>query len=276
MGDGIVRPQPARGLLAPLFVPADRPERFVKAAASGADAVIVDLEDAVAPSAKDAARAGLVEALPPDVAVVVRVNAAGTPWHDADVALVARHPGLGLMLPKAEDAATVARLAARIGADRVLVALVESALGVHCAVDIARVPGVTQLAFGPADFCNDIGSDADNEALLLARSTLVLASRIGGLTAPLDGPCFDFRDPAVTRAEAAHARALGFGGKLCIHPAQVAWVGEAFRPNEAEAAWARKVLAAGASGGAAGVDGMMVDAPVLARARRILECLGQT
>jgi citrate lyase subunit beta/citryl-CoA lyase len=117
----------ARGLLAPLFVPADRPERFAKAAASGADAIIVDLEDAVAPVAKDGARDGLAAALPPDVAVVVRVNAAGTPWHDADVALVARHPGLGLMLPKAEDAASVARLAARIGADRLLVALVESA-----------------------------------------------------------------------------------------------------------------------------------------------------
>jgi citrate lyase subunit beta/citryl-CoA lyase len=264
----------ANGLLAPLFVPADRPERFAKAAASGADAIIVDLEDAVAPAAKDAARAGLAEALPPGVAVLVRVNAAGTPWHDADVALVARQPGLGLMLPKAEDAATVARVASRIGADRVFVALVESALGVHRAVEVATVPGVTQLAFGPADFCNDIGSDAGNEALLLARSSLVLASRIGGLAAPLDGPCFDFRDPAATRAEAAHARALGFGGKLSIHPAQVAWVRDAFRPSEAEAAWARRVLSAGAAGGAAGVDGMMVDAPVLARARRVLERLG--
>lgn len=264
----------ANGLLAPLFVPADRPERFAKAAASGADAIIVDLEDAVAPAAKDAARAGLAEALPPGVAVLVRVNAAGTPWHDADVALVARQPGLGLMLPKAEDAATVVRVASRIGADRVFVALVESALGIHRAVEIATVPGVTQLAFGPADFCNDIGSDAGNEALLLARSSLVLASRIGGLAAPLDGPCFDFRDPAATRAEAAHARALGFGGKLSIHPAQVAWVRDAFRPSEAEAAWARRVLSAGAAGGAAGVDGMMVDAPVLARARRVLERLG--
>lgn len=174
----------ARGLLAPLFVPADRPERFAKAAASGADAIIVDLEDAVAPAAKDAARAGLAASLPAGERVVVRVNAAGTPWHDADVSFVARHPGLGLMLPKAEDATTVTRLAARIGANRILVALVESALGVHRAMDIAGAPGVTQMAFGPADFCNDIGCDDGNEALLLARATLVLAARVGGLAAP--------------------------------------------------------------------------------------------
>ena len=260
----------ARGLLAPLFVPADRPERFAKAAASGADAIIIDLEDAVTADAKAGARAGLAGAMPAGVPVVVRVNAAGTPWHDDDLSLVARHPTLGLMLPKAEDPAIVARLAARIGPGRTVVALVESALGIHRAAEISRVPGITQLAFGPADFCNDIGCDDGNEALLLARSTLVLASRIGSLAAPLDGPCFDFRDPGRTDTEARHARGLGFGGKLSIHPAQVAWVRAAFRPTEAEMAWARTVLAAGAGGGAAGVDGMMVDAPVLARARRIL------
>ena len=85
-----------------------------------------------------------------------------------------------------------------------------------------RVPGVTQLAFGPADFRNDIGCDDTPEALLLARSTLVLAARVAGIAAPLDGPCFDLRDPAATTAEARHAKSLGFGGKLCIHPAQVA------------------------------------------------------
>ncbi len=264
----------ARGLLAPLFVPADRPERFAKAAASGADAIIVDLEDAVAAGAKAGARAELADAIPAGKPVVMRVNAADTPWHDDDVSFVARHPGLGLMLPKAEDPAIVARLAARIGPGRTFVMLVESALGIHRAAEIARVPGVTQMAFGPADFCNDIGCDHDSDALLLARSSLVLASRIGDLAAPLDGPCFDFRDPAPTAAEARHARALGFGGKLSIHPAQVAWVRAAFRPTGAEAEWARKVLAAGPAGGATAVDGIMVDAPVLARARRILDRMG--
>jgi len=260
----------ATGLLAPLFVPGDRPERFAKAAASGTDAIIIDLEDAVAPAAKAAARDNLASALPEGMAVILRINAAGTPWHDEDVACVARHPALGVMLPKAEDAGVLARLVERLGTGRTVVALVESALGVHRAVDIAATPGVTGLAFGPADYRNDIGCDDGADAMLLARSTLVLASRVGGLAAPLDGPCFDFRDPALTAAEAGHARGLGFGGKLCIHPAQVAWVRDAFRPTADEAAWAERVLAAAGSGGVAGVDGAMVDAPVLARARAIL------
>ena len=129
---------------------------------------------------------------------------------------------------------------------------------------------MTQLAFGPADYRNDVGCGDAPEALLFARSTLVLASRLGGIAAPLDGPCFDFRDPGRTAEEARHARMLGFGGKLCIHPSQVAWVRDAFMPSEAEIAWARRVVAAEGSGGAANVDGTMIDAPVVARARRIL------
>lgn len=260
------------GLIAPLFVPADRPERFAKAAASGADAVIIDLEDAVAPAAKAAARDSVAGGLPPGE-VLIRINAAGTPWHEGDVALVERLPGVGLMLPKAEDPETVAGLGRRLGGRR-LVALVETALGVHRAAGLAAVPGVFQLAFGPADYRNDIGCGDAPEAMLLARSTLVLASRLAGLAAPLDGPAFDFRDPARTTEEARHARMLGFGGKLCIHPAQVAWVREAFTPTEAERDWARKVIAAEGAGGAANLDGAMIDAPVVARARRILAAGG--
>ncbi|MCB1502976.1 MAG: CoA ester lyase [Bauldia sp.] len=261
-------------LTAPLFVPADRPERFVKAAASGADAVILDLEDAVAPAAKDAARAALAAALP-EAAIVVRVNAAGTPWHGADLALLDTLPAVGAMLPKAEDPAAVAGLARRLGEGRRLIPLIETALGLHHAAAIAAVPGVTQLAFGPADYRNDVGCDDSPEALLLARSTLVLASRLGGIAAPLDGPCFDFRDPEATAGEAHHAKSLGFGGKLCIHPAQVPAVRAAFRPGAAEIDWARRVVAAGGGGGAAAVDGAMIDAPVLARARRILADAGE-
>jgi citrate lyase subunit beta/citryl-CoA lyase len=258
-----------RLLIAPLFVPADRPERFGKAAASGADAVIIDLEDAVAPAAKVAAREA-VAASPPTATVIIRVNAVGTPWHDGDIDLVHRLGAVGVMLPKAEDPALVEAIARRLPGRRHLIPLIESARGVHRAVDIAAVHGVTQLAFGPADYRNDVGCGDAPEAMLLARSTLVLASRLGGIAAPLDGPCFDFRDPGRTDEEARHARMLGFGGKLCIHPSQVAWVRGAFRPDEAEIAWARRVVAAEGSGGAANVDGTMIDAPVVARARRIL------
>jgi citrate lyase subunit beta/citryl-CoA lyase len=257
------------GLTAPLFVPADRPERFAKAAASGADAVIIDLEDAVAPAAKEAARAALAAALPA-ASVVIRINAMGTPWHDGDVDLVHHLGAVGVMLPKAEDPAAVAALGQRFRGARRLIPLIETAAGVHRAVAIAAAHGVTQLAFGPADYGNDIGCGDTPEAMLLARSTLVLASRLAGLTAPLDGPCFDFREAARTTAEGRHARALGFGGKLCIHPNQVAWVRDAFRPSEAEIAWAKEVVAAEGRGGAANLGGTMIDAPVIARARRIL------
>ena len=232
-----------KGLIAPLFVPADRPERYAKAAASGADAVIIDLEDAVPAASKEAARAALATALPP-AQVIVRVNAVGTPWHDGDIDLIHRLGAVGVMLAKAEDPEAVAGLAHRLGRRRHLIPLIESARGLHRAVDIAAVDGVTQLAFGPADYRNDVGCSDAPEALLLARSTLVLASRLAGLPAPLDGPCFDFRDASKTSDEARYARMLGFGGKLCIHPSQVAWVRDAFRPDEAEVAWARRVVAA--------------------------------
>lgn len=263
---------PPRPLVAPLFVPADRPDRFAKAAASGADAVIIDLEDGVAPTAKVSARAALAQSLPA-ATVIVRVNPPGTAWHEADIDLMHRLGAVGLMLPKAEDAAAVESVARRLRGERHVIPLIETARGVHHAVEIAAAPGVTQLAFGPADYRNDIGCGEGPEALLFARSKLVLAARLAGIAAPLDGPAFDFREPRQTAEEARHARSLGFGGKLCIHPAQVAWVKGAFRPSEAELAWARRVLAAEGGGGAANFDGTMIDAPVVERARRILGSL---
>lgn len=260
-------------LVAPLFVPADRPDRFAKAAASGADAVIIDLEDAVKPANKESARETLAGALPA-TSVIVRVNAAGTPWHDRDIELIHLLGAVGVMLPKAEDPEALAALSQRFRGDRHLIPLIETARGVHRATEIASVPGVTQLAFGPADYRNDIGCGEDPEAMLLARSTLVLAARVAGLSPPLDGPCLDFRDPAKTMREARHARTLGFGGKLCIHPDQISWVTDAFRPTEAEVVWARRVLGAEDGGGAAGLDGTMIDAPVVARARWILDRAG--
>jgi len=260
-----------RGLIAPLFVPADRPERFGKAATSGADAVIIDLEDAVAPAAREAARQRIAAALPA-APVIIRVNAPGTPWHDGDIDLIRRLGAVGVMLAKAEDPAAITAIAQRLkGSHRIIIPLIETALGVHRAVAIAAAAGVVQLAFGPADFRNDIGCGEAPEAMLLARSSLALASRLAGLPAPLDGPCFDFRDAEKTMQEARHARMLGFGGKLCIHPNQVTWVKDAFRPSAAEVAWARKVLAVEAGGAAANLDGTMIDAPVVARAQRILD-----
>lgn len=254
---------------APLFVPADRPERFAKAAASGADAVILDLEDAVAAAAKDAARAALACGFT-DLPVLVRINGAGTAWHEADVAAVAALPVAGVILPKAEDAGAAARL--RQAAGCAVIGLVESARGLANARAIAAAEGVERLAFGSIDYCADLGSAHLRAVLLPARSELVLASRLAGIAAPIDGVTVQLDDLRPVE-DAAHARALGMTGKLCIHPKQIAAVRRAFAPTEAEIGWARRVLASG--DGAVSVDGAMVDAPVRIRARAILDHAGQ-
>lgn len=254
----------------PLFVPATRPDRFAKAAASGADAVILDLEDAVAPEAKGAARGNLVGALPP-CAVVVRINAARTPWHREDLLAL---QGLGLaavMLPKAQGPDDLVQIAEVLGPGVPVIALIETAAGLAAARRLAQHPMVSQLAFGSVDYSADLGCAHGREALLAARSELVLASRLAGLGPPLDGVTTDLTDPGLAGADACHARALGMGGKMCIHPAQIAPVRAAFVPGAAELAWARRILAAGE--GAVAIEGEMVDAPVRRRAAAILAAL---
>jgi citrate lyase subunit beta/citryl-CoA lyase len=261
-----------------LFVPADRPERYAKALASGADAVIVDLEDAVAPSAKTAARDALANALDEAAPVVVRVNAAGTPWFDDDLALC-QHPGVAaIMLPKADGIDGVCH--AFEAAFKDLLPIIESARGVEEARAIARVPGVLRLAFGSIDLAVDLGIDCAADGgeleLLHFRSQVVLASRLGGLAAPADGVSTAIDDAGRLRADTERARRLGFGAKLCIHPKQIAVVQAAFTPDPERVAWAQRVCAAfAASGGAAvAVDGEMIDVPVVERARALLRGAG--
>ena len=247
-----------------LFVPGDRPERFAKATAAGPDEVVIDLEDAVAPDAKESARAAAVEWLATGQAWV-RINATGTPWHDDDVAALSGTPGLrGVMVAKAE-------VPEQLPSGVALVPLVESALGIHNAYALAAASGVQRLAFGAIDFALDIDAAENDRSLLLARATLVLASRVAGLAGPIDGVTVSTTDIDVIGADAERARSLGFAGKLCIHPKQIAPVAAAFRPSDDEIDWARGILAA--SGGAEGVvrvDGQMVDLPVVRRAERIL------
>ena len=254
---------------APLFVPANRPERFAKAAASGTDAVILDLEDAVPQDAKEAARAALGADFT-DLPVLVRINARGTPWHDADVAAVAGLPVAAVILPKAEDPATCSAVAAATG--KPVIALIESGLGLAQARAIAAAEGVERLAFGSIDFCADLGCEHLREVLLPARSELVLASRLASIAGPIDGVTVQLDDLSVIRDDAAHARAMGMTGKLCIHPKQVAEVRNSFAPTEGQIDWARRVLASG--DGAVSVDGAMVDEPVRIRARAILAQAG--
>ncbi|MEY2729596.1 MAG: hypothetical protein RL584_722 [Pseudomonadota bacterium] len=270
------------GARAALFVPATRADRIPKALASGADAVIVDLEDAVAPQDKDSARAALDVALAhqhrasataPSAgpALWVRVNT-GAPWSDQDLALCARHAAVqAVVVPKAESARQMQAAFEACG-HKPLVALIETAEGYARRDDVASHPAVKRLAFGSIDFQLDLGISGEGDALLVFRSGLVLASRLAGLPAPLDGVTVEVANPEVVAADAARARALGFGGKLCIHPQQVGPVNAAFSPSPAEIDWAQRVVAAceASAGAAVAVDGKMVDRPVLLRAQALL------
>lgn len=254
-----------------LFVPGDRPERIAKARASGADAVIVDLEDAVAPANKAVARDAVAAALDVAQPLVLRINGADTGWF-ADDARLAAHPGVAaVMLPKAASTDALAALQTASGGKPVL-ALIETAAGMANLPAVSTASGVARLVFGSIDFQLDLDIADDDLALLAFRSQLVLVSRVASLPAPVDGVTTALDDAARIGAESRRARALGFGGKLCIHPRQVAIVNSAFSPSADQLAWARRVVdaAASADGAAVAVDGKMVDAPVLARARRLL------
>ncbi len=257
-----------------LFVPADRPQRIAKALACGADAVIVDLEDAVAPQARDAARAALsgwLAAAPAGARVIVRVNAAGSAGFEADLGLCAAPAVAAVMLPKAGEHDGLARLR-RALPHKDIIALVETAEGFDRLREVARAPGVVRLAFGTVDFQFDLGIRGDDEALLHFRSRFVLESRLARIAAPVDGVTTSFDDAARVAGDARRARDLGFGAKLCIHPRQVDAVHAGFTPSEAELDWARRVVAAmaDAGGAAVAVDGRMVDHPVLLRAEALL------
>ena len=254
-----------------LFVPGSRPERFDKALAAGADVVIVDLEDAVAPADKVSAREAVRAWLQPEHTVIVRINAADTPWFADDITLCGLPGVAAVMLPKAERAETIASLMAA-GAASVL-PLIEGAAGFAALTNIAAAPGVQRLVFGSIDFQLDLGMrNAHEDELLLFRSQIVLASRLAGLALPIDGVSTAIDDADSLHIDVQRARRLGFGGKLCIHPKQVAGVHRGFAPSADELAWAQRVLAASAAavGAAIAVDGKMVDKPVLLRAERLV------
>ncbi|MFE6385804.1 HpcH/HpaI aldolase/citrate lyase family protein [Nocardiopsis dassonvillei] len=259
-----------------LFVPASRPDRFAKAVRSGADAVIIDLEDAVPADGKDAAREALragwpsvVDSRPPSggaPAVAVRVNARTTAEFAADARLCRELGPDAVVLPKAESGDDVRAAAEASGAP--VLPLIESARGLVGLSRIASRPETVRLLFGGIDLALDLGT-ADDAALDPPRSDLVRWSAACSLPPPVEGVTTDVRDGTAAARDAARARRWGFGGKLCVHPAQVAPVDTAFAPDAAELEWARGVLAAG-DGGAVQRGGEMIDRPVVERARRLL------
>lgn len=259
-----------------LFVPGHRPDRFAKAASSGAHRIILDLEDAVGPAEKDAARQHVSRWFADGGTGIVRINGIDTEWFEPDIAAVAGCPAAELMVPKA-DGRSVGHVAKRLP-DRALVALVETVEGLFGLHEAATAPGVERLAFGNLDFGTDARIPGTGAALDPARFQIAIASRHAGLPPPIDGVTVAVNDAAALAAEIASARALGFTAKLCIHPGQVSRVNEGFAPSDEEVRWASRIVrAAEESGGAAiQVDGKMVDRPLLERARAILSDAGQT
>jgi citrate lyase subunit beta/citryl-CoA lyase len=274
---------PVRNACSFLFVPATQPERLPKALASGADMVIADWEDAVAPADKERARNALAEVVAAlegaaRARLLVRINSEGSPWFAADLQALAQLTAQGLagaVVPKAEQASTLQAVARAAGPQAAVVALVESVAGLAAADALATAPQVARLAFGHLDFQVDAGMACGDteEELLPVRVALVFASRRAGLAAPIDGVTVDTRNPERMVRDAERARRMGFGGKLCIHPAQVPVLHAAFDPDEAAVAHALRVQQAlqQAGGGVCVLDGRMVDAPVLAQAQHTLQ-----
>jgi len=278
-----------------LFVPADRPERFAKAAASGADAIILDLEDSVTSEAKPAARAaagqwlaaGPVPSQPP---TLVRINPLGSAWAEADLAAILPHPPAGILLPKAEGAASVARLRQMLGEMQqgapapilppILPIATETPAAVFALGSFVGVGAdLLGLTWGAEDLPAAIGASAAREAdgsytppYQLVRSLALFAAHAAG--APAIETVFpDIADEAGLATYVARARRDGFSGMLAIHPRQVPIINAGFAPSPEECAHARAVIdafAAQPGAGAVRLDGRMIDRPHLVQARRML------
>jgi citrate lyase beta subunit len=260
-----------------LFAPGSDERKLAKALSSAADAVVCDLEDAVAPGDKEAARdvvAATLSGAATGPARLVRINAVGTPWFADDLAFAGTLGLDGLVLPKSSPEAVEA-----LGsAGPPVIAIVETAMGLRQAFEIASEPRVAALVLGAVDLGAEVGLEprADAQEILYARSKVAIDSASAGIRGPFDVVHLDFGDTAGLEEQSRLARALGFRGKACIHPGQVETINRIFSPSKRELEWARKIVASfeGQSEGVLSVNGTMVDKPVVDRARRILEEAG--
>jgi citrate lyase subunit beta/citryl-CoA lyase len=259
-----VEPEIARSWL---LVNGARSELFDPAHESRADQIVLDIEDAVDPARKPEARTAVAQWLAGGKRAWVRINDHSTPFWADDVAELAGLPGLaGVMLAKTEAAEHVTETFDRLGGKTPVLALVESALGIEEAVRIASARGAFRLAFGSGDYRRDTGTSADDLAMAYPRSRLVVASRVGGLPGPIDGPTVSTSHP-VLREQTAVTVSLGLTGKLCLDMEQLPVINEVISPAPSDVAWARDFLADFEARGQVIRDGS--DLPRLGRARKI-------
>lgn len=260
-----------------LFTPGNRPDRFAKALTSGADRIILDLEDAVSAEEKPAARNAIAQwlaSLQLDALsiFVVRINDALSDWHEQDLQWLKTVPVQTVMLSKCESTQQVRQVLDHMGPDGNVLPLIETVRGVHAVLSIAQTAGVSRLAFGSLDYMLDLDLPGPGFALDAAATAVSMASRAAELPSPIAGvtPGLDHNGLV---ADIHRARALGYGAKMCIHPAQLAAVRDALMPGRQELGWAQRVMAAWQAPNNTGsiqVDGQMVDKPVVLRAQRIL------
>lgn len=266
-----------------LFVPASKPERIAKALQTKADAIIIDLEDAVALAQKDSVRRSLTKAIPKfqhvEKKIILRINDRTTPFWKADVQFAARYEFLSVMLPKANKAEDVKVLAKHLREKQEIIPLIETAKGIQFAYEIATAsPVISRLAFGALDYCLDLGISVTptGEELLYPRSQLVVASKAAGIAPPVDTVFANFQDKDGLISDANRAKQLGFQAKLCIHPEQLDVVNVVFRPTEAELEWALQVVSIFEQAEKAGsvsiqLQGKMIDYPVYKQALQTIE-----
>lgn len=253
-----------------LFVPADRPERVAKALATSAGMVCLDLEDSVASGAKDSARSAAAEALShgANPRLAVRINPVGKRAGLADLLALADLSPATLLVPMVEHPAELAVVRGAVGERIALIPLIETVAGLRAAAEIGRAPGVVALMFGGGDLSAQLGVALEWEPLLVARSQLIMAAAEAGVPS-IDVPFVRLGDPAGLADECARARALGFSAKAAIHPEQLAAITAAFSVGEKERDDARAALAAWQAGGGGAVrwNGLMLEAPLIARLR---------
>ncbi|MEY2662139.1 MAG: hypothetical protein RIQ35_456 [Pseudomonadota bacterium] len=266
-----------------LFVPGNRPERFAKALNSGAHAIIIDLEDAVAEEDKAVARSAIQKAWPGFSSeerrrIVIRSNAPGTRFYGEDLMLAEELNIACLLIPKSESIDQI-NGAAEVLPATAIIPMIETARGLQQIDAIANAQQVIRLALGNIDLQADLGMvcDAQETELQVARFQLVLASRLAEIAPPVDGVTTATDDIDRITADTLRAKRLGFGAKLCIHPAQVPIVSKAFTPTEAELHWSNQVIEAdkASKGGAVKLNGRMIDRPVVLLAKRLLVLAGK-